>query len=427
MVVESAQLEISSALVDSPLTTLARGLTVRVYRELRELDTLRPAWDRLLDLYPPATTFSSWEWLTCWWRSFGKHDALFVLAAFDSQNQMVGLAPLAISRQAFAAFPSVRVLRFMGDGTFDSDNLDMLVRTGSEASFVQALFNYLEAHRSEWDVCELNTLPPDSSVSQFLTDGCAARKWTSFEHFIESAAIYLSGTWEEYLNTLSTEDRKNIGRYTRRLNNRYDVRISRCTRAEEIFPGLDALFRLHQRRWEQIGHRGSFSSLERREFYRDLSLCLLNRGWLELWLLELDGAIAAVQFAFRFRDHIFQLQEGYDSERCSDRPGLVLRAHVLKQFISEGVRVYDFLAGDGGYKKRWGAQSRRYQTVRFAMPFTRGSGVLRLMEGAADGKQWLRRRMPAAAWKLLKNIKSIVAGRKETSAAKVRVISNSRG
>src|SRR5262245_25601007 len=301
MSVHSAQAEFCCLPIDEGIATGTTGLTLRAYREFHELDGLHRAWERLLNSYPHATTFCSWEWLTSWWRSFGADDALLVLAAFDSQNELAGLAPLAISRQRFGAFPTVRMLRLMGDGTYDSDNLDMPVRPGFERSFAQALFRYLEASRSEWDVCELNTLPTDSSLSGLLVEGCKIRKWACFEHATESSAICLPSSWGEYIESLSKEDSKNIARYTRRLNGRYQVRISRCTRQEEIPAFLDALFRLHQRRWEDIGHKGSFSALERRAFYKNLSSHLLDRGWLELWLLDIDGRIGAVQFAFRFR------------------------------------------------------------------------------------------------------------------------------
>jgi CelD/BcsL family acetyltransferase involved in cellulose biosynthesis len=395
---------------NSRTATATTGLSLRIFRRLDELDALRPGWDRLLNSYPQATTFCSWEWLTSWWRSFGGTDALLVLAAFDSQNELAGLAPLAVSRQSFGAFPSVRILRFMADGTFDSDNLDMPVRPGFERLFAQVLFRYLKASRSEWDVCELNTLPLSSSLIPFLANGCTTQKWPYFEHCTESAAIYLPGSWDEYVDSLSNEDGKNIGRYTRRLNSRYHVRISRCTQHEEIPACLDALFRLHQHRWEEVGEKGSFSSPERRAFYKDLSRHLIDRGWLELWSLELDGRIGAVQFAFRFRDRVFQLQEGYDSERSSDRLGVVLRAHVLRRLIAEGVRVYDFLGGENSYKKRWAAQPGQYRTLRFAVPFSRGSALLRLVEGASQRKRWLRQRMPVPAWTMLQRIRHFARG-----------------
>src|SRR5262249_19655982 len=153
-------------------------------------------------------------------------------------------------------------------------------------------------------------------------------------------------------DTLSSEDRTNVGRYRRRLHARHRVTISRCTREDQIASYLGALFILHQGRWQNSGQAGSFAYEDRRRFYHDLSASLLARGWLELWSLKLQEQICAVQFGFRYGDRAYQLQEGYDHTRRSDRVGLVLRSEVLKQLISENIKVYDFLGGTDRYKAR---------------------------------------------------------------------------
>ena len=77
-------------------------------------------------------------------------------------------------------------------------------------------------------------------------------------------------------------------------------------------------------------------------------------GW-NCRLLSLDGHNVAVQFAFGYRNHVFQLQEGFDPQYSSDRIGMLLRGHVIKQLIAERMKCYDFLGGEPGYKSRWGA------------------------------------------------------------------------
>jgi CelD/BcsL family acetyltransferase involved in cellulose biosynthesis len=158
---------------------------------------------------------------------------------------------------------------------------------------------------------------------------------------------------------------------------------------------------LHQRRWQSAGQPGSFSSVERREFYNDLSRRLLARGCLELWVLELDEEIAAVQFAFRYKKRAFQLQEGYDHQRSPDRIGYILRAEAIKQLISDRVEIYDFLGGEDPYKARWGAQIGHYQNLQFARSRSLGGTFLWAMERYRSNKQWLRRKIPNVAWKLL--------------------------
>ncbi|MGB0103089.1 MAG: GNAT family N-acetyltransferase [Candidatus Sulfotelmatobacter sp.] len=391
-------------------------MKLQVYRNLDELAGLRTAWDELLSEYPLSSTFSTWEWLTCWWQSFGHGRQLQVLALFDSTSRLIGLAPFSISPERFRGLLQAVVLRFMGDGSGDSDNLDLPVRPGFERPFAESVFQYLQEEKRQWDVCELNTLPVDSPVARAIGELAGFKNWTCVEHFSKSSAITLPDAWEEYIEKLSSEDRKNLVRYRRRLTKRYSTRIYRCARETDLPVCLDALFRLHQGRWHSAGEPGSFSSPERRNFYQQLSRSLLSRGWLELWVLELDGEIAAVQFAFRYRETVFQLQEGYDHSRTSDRAGYVLRGEVLKQLISDKVRRYDFLGGEDAYKTRWAAETGCYRNLCFARPLTAASALLRIADRAARGKNWLRTRLPSSAWNLLHLANMSIRGKPDTKS-----------
>jgi CelD/BcsL family acetyltransferase involved in cellulose biosynthesis len=108
-----------------------------------------------------------------------------------------------------------------------------------------------------------------------------------------------------------------------------------------------------------------------------MARAFVARGWLEFWLLKLDGDPVAAQFAFRYRDTVFSLQEGFDPAYSTDSVGYALRAHAIRQFISEGVRRYDFLGGQSPIKQRWGARPGVYLSIRFARPSSRGNAYLR--------------------------------------------------
>ena len=300
-------------------TVMADTLRLHSYRDLEELSELRASWDELLSDYPLSSIFSTWEWLTSWWEAFGKTQQLLVLAAFDPASRLIGLAPFSVSTRRFAGVLPLRALRLMGDGSGDSDNLDLPVRSGFEGHFVEAILHYLREQKHEWDVCQLNTTPPISPVASYLAECLKRRGWRLYESSRICSAIPLPETWDEYLEQIASEDRKNLARYSRRLERRYRVQIYRVTREEQLPACLEALFTLHQGRWQSDGESGTFSFAERRGFYHQLSQRLLARGWLELWVLELDDQIAAVQFALRYKSRVFQLQEGYDHRRPSDR------------------------------------------------------------------------------------------------------------
>jgi CelD/BcsL family acetyltransferase involved in cellulose biosynthesis len=293
----------------------------------------------------------------------------------------------------------------MGDGSHDSDNLDLPVRPGCEAEFSRTLIDWLEAHHSDWDVCQFRTLPSDSPMGTQLRKDVEARGWRLTVSTRPQSVVDLGATWDSYLKRLSSKERGKIGLRSRRLEKKYqDVKIRRCATPGELEYALQALFDLHGKHWNLRGLPGTLHSPARRQFYRELAGSLLARQRLEFWVLELDGKITAAQFGLRHADAVFSLQEGFDPDYSSDSVGYVLRSQVLKNLMADGIRKYDFLGGTDDSKIRWGAEVRNYVNLEFARPRSRGSFHLSVRDKGAETKEWLRQRLPASVWQTAKRV-----------------------
>ncbi|MGA7218597.1 MAG: GNAT family N-acetyltransferase [Candidatus Sulfotelmatobacter sp.] len=377
----------------------------QLYPTLEDIESLRPAWEKLLAEFAGATTFSTWEWLAAWWRAFGEGRELRVLAFFDESATLVGLAPLAISRRRIAPLIRLRVLSMWGDGSGDSDNLDFPVRAGWEQAVAAALFDFLKKQSRQWDFCEFNTMPADSPVARCLAKLLGERGWTTYTDQTACSAISLPETWEEYLKQISSNERGKIAKFRNRLKRKYRVRFYRCEAEKEISTDLEILFSLHGKRWLALELPGSFQSAARRHFYYELAGLLLQKGELEFWLLDLDGQTVAAQFGFRYRNSVFQLQGGFDPSYYSDSVGYLLRAHVIEQLIARGVRGHDFLAGEAPAKACWSAQTRHYLNLQFARPYSLASAYLQIIHAASESKEWLRENLPQDAWRFLRVLK----------------------
>jgi CelD/BcsL family acetyltransferase involved in cellulose biosynthesis len=393
-------------------------LSLKVYRDLESLQELRPAWEDLLAHYPAASIFSTWEWLAPWWRAFGSNRQLWVIAFFTDSAQLAALAPFSLESRRIGKGLKFKVLQLLGDGSQDSDNLDLPVRPGWEDRFVQSLLNYLESQASKWHFSELDTLPSNSWAGRQLEQHLRQRGWTAFTYQRPCSAIPLPETWETYLQQLSGKERGKIGRYTRLLEKNYTVRVHKCSQEGELRACLETLFDLHEKRWRLVGQTGSFQDPARRQFYNDLASLLLGRGWLEFWHLELNGKPAASQFGFRYGSVVFQLQEGFDPAYYRDAVGYVLRGYVLKELIAEGVRCYDFMGGVDPSKTRWGAKTGTYHDLHFALPRSRGSVYLRLKHSALEKKQRLRETLSPQAWSILHSINLKLRGVKSPARGK---------
>jgi CelD/BcsL family acetyltransferase involved in cellulose biosynthesis len=374
----------------------------------QELGALSQDWEQILRDTPGCTIFSTPEWLGAWWAAFGDGKQLVAISISNASGDVIGLAPLYLEGSKDRYLNGVRRLRLVGDGTEDSDNLELIFRSGHEADCSEALLTKLSSEEG-WDVCELNTLNANSNTARTMLFCLKERGWPTKVRKRDCSVVLLPDSWETYLHQVSREHARGIERYTRRLRRHYAVRIFKCGTEAELQLSLEVLFDLHQRRWKSQGQPGSFSGPGRRKFYRDLSLGFLRRGWLEFWLLELDGKPAAAQFAFRYGDTVYQLQEGLDPQHYSDRAGIVLRAHILKQLILQGVRQYDFLGGIDAHKQSWAAQPGYYIDICFAKPRSRGSLYLHLRHGTRMAKEWLRPHMPPPLVQALRQISSRVS------------------
>jgi hypothetical protein len=117
-----------------------------------------------------------------WWRSFGKNQQLLVAGFFGETSRLVALAPLSLTRIQVAPAISLRLLRLMGDGSHDSDNLDLPVIAGFESRFAASLLRYLKDQHAIWDFCELNTMPPQSPGAIAFRQLLAQEKWVVSEN-----------------------------------------------------------------------------------------------------------------------------------------------------------------------------------------------------------------------------------------------------
>ncbi len=377
-------------------------LSTQTYNALEQLENLRSQWEDLLANYPLATTFSTPEWLLSWWRSFGQQQDILAIGAFVDSS-LVGFAGLSLALASSGAIP-LRILRLMGDGSQDSDNLDLPVRPGFESDFAEALVDVLEKQKQRWDIGYFNLMPAQSPGVAAFRQVLERKGWLTFVTNSPASAIPLPDTWERYLKQLSSNERAKVGPRSRRLEKKYSVRIRRCEDQQELETLLQILYELHRKSWQARGLPGTLHVPARRQFYADLARSLLQKNLLEFWVLELNGKVVAAQFGFRHGTTVFCLQEGFDAEYASDSVGFVLRSQVIRDLISQGIRRYDFLGGTDEFKKRWGAEPCDYVNLSFARPRSKGAACLRSLDHARRAKSWLRENLPAGVWSVLHKI-----------------------
>lgn len=351
---------------------------------------LEGEWNELLRASAADNLFLTFEWLHTWWTRLAEDRRLHVLLVRDGER-LVAAAPLALRSGHFLR--GARTLEFLGTGTVGSDYLDVLVRKGSERQALEALVPPLAGLGTTIDLRQLRA---GSNWASALLSALDGERWSVSEQETDVCPyIRLAGhTWESYLATLGCEHRYNVGRRTRTLQRRMRLVFERVEREDRRRDVLANLFRLHNLRWHDRGGSEAFDAPEVRAFHEDVSRTALERGWLRLFALHLDGEPAAVLYAFRYGPSFYFYQSGFDPRFARQSVGFVTLGLSIRSAIEEGAAEFDFLHGDEAYKFHWAHETRVLARAQ-AYPRSAASLVLRgLTEVERTGRRLARHLLP---------------------------------
>lgn len=162
--------------------------------------------------------------------------------------------------------------------------------------------------------------------------------------------------WEDYLAGQSRNFREQAGRRRRKLEREHAVEIALTEDPARLDADFDTLVGLHGARWSD-GESEAFAGAQD-AFHRDFAARALERGWLRLWVMRVDGQAVAAWHGFRFGGVDAFYQSGRDPEWDRASVGFVLMAHTVRLAFEDGMDEYRFLRGDESYKSRWAAEDR---------------------------------------------------------------------
>jgi CelD/BcsL family acetyltransferase involved in cellulose biosynthesis len=340
-------------------TDAARELApvrVRCLEDEASFAALAIEWNRLHGETAAASVFNSWLWQYQWWKVYGGAQPLRLLVASQA-GKTVGILALYVQRSR-ALGREVRLLRPVGTGAdTNPDDLGPVLAARCAREAARALAR-AAARLPEGDVLLVSDLDPDDCFAEELEQAARRRGPASCGRTERIAYIDLPGTWEGYLGSLSANRRAEIRRARRRLSAAHQVRFFVWGDAARLDAAAHTLADLHRRRWQASGGSESFASAEYLEFHRAIIRSSFARGWLRLYCLEIDGAMAAMTYCYRFRNRVFVMQGGFDPAWAPWKPGTVLLSHAIEHAIGEGNEVFDFLRGEHRYKDHLASGSR---------------------------------------------------------------------
>jgi CelD/BcsL family acetyltransferase involved in cellulose biosynthesis len=313
---------------------------------LEHQNSLEPLEDEWRELAQRSNNiFSTWEWCSTWWQHFGRGESLVVVACRESDGTLFAILPLSLSRKR-----GLRIIRFLGHGV--GDELGPVCAPGDRGTARRLLREVLAETPLSFDLFLGERLPGGEGGSTGL-NGRALR-------IEQSPVIVADGRgWDEYLRSKSSNLRQQVRRKERQLAQGHDLQYRLASDPARLHDDLDTLFALHAARWTD-----SLSPFIANEaFHRKFARRALERGWLRLWFLELDGVARAAWYGFRFGDVESYYQSGRDPKWSRSSVGFVLLAHTIRETLDDGMREYRFLRGGEDLKYRFAERDEGLHTV----------------------------------------------------------------
>lgn len=334
-------------------------MRIELIETAQGFSALRPMWDDLQTRAEWTSVFMSWDWQYHWWRVYGGNHRLRLVVVFEGETA-IGILPLYLRHELVIGPIGVWVLRFVGTGgdTYP-DDLGPLIDKQFEQETTVALARFVISDHPMWDVLSLTDLPVGmpfiDSIIEAATIGGFRLNYAVSAHirFLE-----LPTSFEALLASFSRNRRWRFRRDRRRIEEQSRTRFFVWHDPVELNRAVDRLVELHHARWQAAGQRHSFASPEYVDFHRSVMRVCLERDWLRLYCLEVDGQLAAMLYCYHFRNQVFLMQSGFDPSLADWSPGSVLLGHAIEHMIAEGNHILDFLRGEHRYKDELATSTR---------------------------------------------------------------------
>jgi CelD/BcsL family acetyltransferase involved in cellulose biosynthesis len=325
-----------------------------------DFDSLEACWNSFLkNSLTGNNIFLTWEWLSIWWKHFGKGRELLVLAA-EEEGKTLAIAPFMLSKYPVMKFGHISKIEFLGAPQSDYSNFIFIER---ENECLRSFINYLESEVSGWDVIELKELP-ESQLTKHLVDSILddhsirLHKKTAVCNICPY--IPLPSSSEIFVNNLSHSQRYNLNRSMKKLARSFAVDFKDyADLGFSIVDAMNLFFRLHEMRWNGKGQSGVLAESDVQAFHLDIAKCFAEKSWLALYFLTLNNQPVSAHYGFEYGKKMYWYLSGFNTEYTSYSIGNIGMKLLIEKCINSGFSEFDLLRGEEAYKSHWTSAYRK--------------------------------------------------------------------
>ena len=331
--------------------------------ELQQVDKLEfgSEWNQSLSKSLDNHPFLTYEWLSSWWRHFGKGREVKLFTA-ESEGAVSLVIPVMYStRKVFGS----RRCEVSFAAAPDSDYQVFLVSNFREAARAVNQLTESIIQDSGADCVVFGDVPEDSVTARLLA-GVSGEGGVSRSIINSCPYIPLPNNYEVFLQNLGPNMRRNLKVWERQALRDYRVEFIRCDKIGTVREAMKIFFQLHQKRQVAKGNCGLFSDEVERSFHLDVANAFEENGWLALFFLTFNDKPVSTVYSFEYNGKLYAYLCGFDPEYARYAPGHLTFKNLIEYGIKKGLKELDFLRGNEEYKTRWGTLTRN--NLEFRIP-----------------------------------------------------------
>ncbi len=341
-------------------------ITTDIIRDTAGFRDIESEWSELLQACSCNCLFLSWEWMYTWWLHLAGNRKLHIIVV-RNDGLLVAIAPLALSPPRIRRLMPFRVLEFLASDNVGSDYLSFIIRNGHEQDARREIARCLTKANH---MLEMVRVEKSSHLMADMTRQLQHSEWDMVSLTTNKCpCVNLFGhTWESYFHNLKSSHRKRFAYYLKRLHKEFSVELKAVASESECQAAMGFLISQHLSRWSKRGGSTAFNNNELISFHQAFSRTGLNRGWLRLYTLKLDGVMAAVIYIYKYDNVFYFYQTTFNSDYGKYSVGKIILGLAIKNAIAEGAAVFDFLHDDEAYKSLWTRDKRELIRIEFYPP-----------------------------------------------------------
>ncbi|MGK0235175.1 MAG: hypothetical protein ACI9EK_001707 [Psychroserpens sp.] len=332
---------------------------------------MESTWQECLSKSSANSLFSSWIWLTSWWKTWQErlNLNLLILGVYKNRN-LIGIVPCYTYLKNTPWGSRIKYCEFLGDYTQSDDSirseyLDFIFPQGQYKEIIPLVLEHLKKY--DIDELILKDIKANSTTGEYCSTNLP-ECIVSVDHGIK---INCQQGFHPYLSSLGKNTRLKIYNRRKFLKN---IDLLEVKKESDIVEFFDNLNLMHIERWQQpcfSKHSLQFHSLVANYF--------LSHNQLKCLTLTDECGVKAVCYDIIINATRYNIQLGFHSYPTSKVSiGTLMLGYAIEEAHSnKTIEYYDLLAGKGKntfYKKNLNGQPTSFITCK--IPLTWQSKLL---------------------------------------------------